>query len=77
METIIIDAPEVTRDAAVEHMVHHLQLAAMYFEAVPESYDDVRDEMLRLIKNDDRSIGPALAWFSHIHKYYEDMKERD
>jgi len=34
--TYTIDAPSVTEDEAMDLMLHHLALAAAYFEATPE-----------------------------------------
>ena len=73
-ETVGIDAPRVERWQAVELMTHHLQLAAMYFEAVPED-PAVRKELQRLLKDDDRSLSASLLWFDSIFNYYERLKE--
>jgi hypothetical protein len=43
-----LDAPRVRRSDAITLMVHHLMLAAMYFEATPDditpSLDEIMDE---------------------------------
>lgn len=77
MKIVGIDAPDVEQWAAVELMVHHLQLAAMYFEAIPDDMPAVDKELRSLIGEDDRSLEPALVWLARIDAYYEAMKERD
>ena len=75
-DTLKVDAPEVTRDEALELMVHHLQLAAMYFEAVRDT-PKTRVEVSRLLDRDARSRAAALAWYDTIYQYYEALKEGD
>lgn len=48
-EHLIPDAPPVTRDMALELMVHHLQLAHMYFQNIPEDREGNREEVERLL----------------------------
>lgn len=74
--TVAIDAPRVRPDVALELMVHHLQLAAMYFEAIPEGPASF-DEMVRLLREDERALAGAREWYDAINQFYEEMKDRD
>lgn len=47
-DSLIPDAPRVSRDAALELMVHHLQLAHMYFQNVPHDAEANKAEAYRL-----------------------------
>lgn len=47
-EYVSIDGPRVSRDAALELMVHHLQLAHCYFQCTIEDRAAKRDEAMRL-----------------------------
>ena len=75
-DTFGIDVPRVTRDEAVELMVHHLGLAASYFEATPEDAGaQVSDEIRRAL--DGPAVAASLAFATVIHSEFEEMKERD
>ena len=81
-ERLALDAPTVTRDEALELMVHHLKLAAMYYEAVPEDIKAVTDEMERLMAEDpvtgpEPALLAARSWLTRIYKVYEAMKDKD
>jgi hypothetical protein len=74
-----LDAPRVRRSDAITLMVHHLMLAAMYFEATPDditpSLDEIMDEA-----NEFRiapKVAAAVAWLKNIHASYEKMKDDD
>lgn len=75
-EKIGLDHVQVTRWQAHELMVHHLQLAAMYFEGVPEE-KEAREELIKLLGDDERAVSPALAWYDCIFNYYEKLKKDD
>lgn len=45
---ICTDGPRVHPDAALELMVHHLQLAHMYFQVAPDDHDANKIEAFRL-----------------------------
>ena len=47
-EYLSFDGPRVSRDAALELMVHHLQLAHSYFQNTIEDAATKRDEARRL-----------------------------
>lgn len=75
MELLNPDAPKVTPDFALELMVHHLQLAHMYFQNIPE---DSRKEAERLFNlqyfvlacKDDGGLGEAV-----LQPYYSNAPE--
>lgn len=69
-----LDAPKVRRADAITLMVHHLALASMYFEAIPDdlsgAYDEIRD--LGAFEDDPRRKA-AYVWLKVIHEAYEAM----
>jgi hypothetical protein len=75
-----LDAPRVRRSDAITLMVHHLMLAAMYFEATPDditpSLDEIMDEANALEARDPKIIA-AIVWLKSIHESYEKMKDDD
>lgn len=69
-----VDAPgPVHPDVALELMVHHLQLAAMYFEALPKSHEKNMAEINRLLKDDDRCRAGAPQFVEGLNDFYEAM----
>jgi hypothetical protein len=58
-EYLNIDAPRVSRDAALELMVHHLQLAHSYFQCTIDDADAKRDEAHRLFTE---ACGTVSRW---------------
>ena len=75
-----VDVPRVTRDEALELCAHHLKLATMYFEAVPDLTPHVIAEFRRLIQSDvEGYISPCeragMEWFKNIDRAYEATKE--
>lgn len=74
-DAVGVDAPDTTRDEATELMVHHLQLAAMYFEATPESDAETREEVRRLLADDDRALAGALPFYEALVAHYDAMKD--
>lgn len=70
-----VDAPSVTNDEATELMVHHLQLAAMYFEAVPPNDEQNLREIARLLKDDDRTLVAAKPFYLALQRFYDSMKD--
>lgn len=84
VKTVGVDAPRVTRDRAVELMIHHLELAAMYFEATPEDEAVVRGECERLMAR--RKVGTLTApvvfgmrvWLAEMNRVYrEEIEHHD
>lgn len=74
-----IDVPPVTQDEALELMVHHLSLAAAYFEAAPENYDDNIKEIERIMTSEIKGfVSPGLkaakAWLLAMDYTYNEMK---
>jgi hypothetical protein len=76
-KTYIVDAPRVGQDEALELMVHHLQLAAMYFEATSEDFEECLAEIKRLLEDDPRSAVSAIPWYSAISGFYKEVEKRD
>lgn len=73
------DAPRVTRDEALELMVHYLKLAAAYFQATPEDEDANFAEMTRLMTHEipgheDPALIAARLWFATMRAHYERLK---
>ncbi len=75
-----LDPPPVSRDAAVEIVVHHLALAATYFEATP---DDRCAQLLEEVERQRRlgclseHQGHAAVEFVHfLDNFYESLKCR-
>ncbi len=75
-EYLNIDGPRVSRDAALELMVHHLQLAHSYFQCTIDDADAKRDEAYRLftevqqgfsIWRDDGGLG-RTEWVKGDHQ---------
>lgn len=70
------DVPKVTSDEATELMVHHLGLAAAYFQCVPDDMNKaVNAEIWRQLKDDSFAFAPAQAFAEKILKLYEDDKD--
>lgn len=77
-----VDVPLVTSDEALEFMVHHLSLAAAYYEATGSDEDENYEEMIRLLFSGVPNYeGPCLTaakvWFQAIRKYYDDLEVED
>lgn len=82
MKTVGLDAPRVTADEAVELCIHHLQLAAMYFEATPDDTEQLLTEarriMLREVPSyDTPGYHAAVVWIADIAATYNQMKDDD
>lgn len=78
------DSIEVTPDEAVEHVVTHLRLAAMFFTNTPEDQGKaVEDEIERLAARE--TIGASMPpWYEAAISFnrslaarFEQMKEDD
>lgn len=76
----------VTRDEAVELCVHHLQLAAAYFEATPDDAGlQLAEEIERAVRASASGTIPddppwaraAHAWAEAIKWVFESMNEDD
>lgn len=74
-----IDARRVTRDEAVEFMIHHLVLATAYYEATPNDEAAVLIEVVRILNNDFQKEGPELtgarAFVAALNDYYARLKK--
>lgn len=78
MKKLNLDAPTTTADEATEFCVHHLRLAAMYFEAVPDDKNrSLGLEIIRQCKDDSRALEPALVWATAIYQYYDRLKREN
>lgn len=75
-----VDVPSVHPDAALELMVHHLQLAAAYFEPTRDE-PRTREELKRLLAAPVAPTheGPAehagLTWFDAITAWHDRVKK--
>lgn len=73
MTTFPIDPPQVTEDEAAVFMIHHLQLAAAYFEVSPP---DIELRMARVFAENPpihHLWWPAAqAWISVLQRTYEE-----
>ena len=76
MQKVSVSLPQVTQDEALEHVVHHLCLAACFFEAIPEERDETTAEFERLVREQEIPLEPAMAWFFTQHVYYEQLRAR-
>lgn len=68
-----------TRDEALEHMVHHLHLAHVYYQATPEDEAAVKAEVERLLDDETGRDGPevicARAFLAAANAYYAKLKQ--
>lgn len=73
-----IDARRVTRDEAVEFMIHHLVMATAFYEATPDDEAAVLSEVVRILNNDVLQEGPELtgarAFLAALNDYYARLK---
>lgn len=73
-QTIGVDAPRTTSKQSIELMTHHLQLAAMYFEATPKDTGKVTVKCLKLIGDKDGPTAKAsIAFLLAIDKYFNKL----
>lgn len=76
---IFTDGLGVTQDEAVELCVHHLRLAALFFEAGGNAESFV-EEVIRNSRGRQYErpwAGPALAWIKSISDEYVAMETED
>lgn len=73
------DGPKVHRDEAVEHVVHHLMLAAMFFEATPDDHGkQIVQELMRLVvlgRLSQHVERAATNFVDLLDGYYEGLKK--
>lgn len=78
MRYLSLDAPRVSQDAALELMVHHLQLAHMLFQATIEDVAAKRREAMRLFTEaqdeDAPEVVAGMEWLARMEEIYEEMK---
>jgi hypothetical protein len=82
--TVNSDHFKVTPDEALECMAHHLRLAALFYEMVPDERL-TRVELTRLLRKHSGDIpdlsepvvAAGLAFYDNIDAAYEKMKEND
>lgn len=68
-----VDAPKVRESDAVRIMLHHLALAAAYFEATPDTTIQALAELPDTFEGSSaRALGPARDWYLAMVKTYED-----
>lgn len=70
-----LDAPRVHPDTATELMAHHLELAAMYFEAIPDKPEENQKELARIVGKHEPACIAGLVWLKTIQAYYDKLKE--
>ena len=76
MKRLPIEVHSVTPDEACELVIHHLRLAAAYFEATPHD-QCVQLEIFRLIKQCTGQQSPTVDFVRVLHREYENMKRED
>lgn len=70
--------PSYTRDEATELCVHHLRLAAAFYQMTPEDNNaSLLSEIKRQCDGDEFSEKPAKEWAAKILKMYERLKKYD
>ena len=77
-----VDVPPVTEDEALEFVIHHLSLAAAYYEATPNDSNNNLKEMERMMASgiqnyETPALKAARAWFSTIEADFERMRNND
>lgn len=75
-----LDTIRVTPDEATELCAHHLQMAAMFFEATPQHFPSVKAEVLRLMAErvafnyaSPAQVG-ATAFLDAINRHYDGLE---
>lgn len=69
---------EVTQDEAVELCLHHLALAATFFEATPDDNNtQIIEELNRRYHMSNDVIAGSRGFLTAIHSYHEKLKEED
>jgi hypothetical protein len=77
-----LDAPRVTKDEAVEQTLHHLALAAMYYEATPDDDNEqILKEAKRMLASEAQGLdAPAVlgakAFLGALLVYYNGLAEK-
>ena len=81
---VTLAPPRVTKDEEVELCIHHLAMAAMYYEATPDDGNtQIKAEAERMLLDQSipNHVPPALAagraFLSAAHSYYEKLKAED
>lgn len=83
IERIESDSFNLSTDEAVEFTVHHLRLAALFFEATPEDAgEQLREEIERMAKLTnpayrDPWVEAARAFVDRITHTFEGMRKAD
>lgn len=74
---ICTDGIKVTKDEAVELAIHHVLLAAKFFEATPDPFP--HEEVIRILKEKDTCIETQsiVDFFVAIDNAYNEAKSRD
>lgn len=81
-DRVSLDPPRVTRDEAVALCIHHLELAATYFEATPDDGAEAIRDQIRKGTAAGAGRGPAvcdavMAFINSLDDYYESLKKED
>lgn len=75
---VSLDAPRVHRDHALELMVHHLQMAHMYYQATRDDHEANRAEITRMLTEDrmiSRWVDDGGLGGAELVPYYPDHPE--
>lgn len=64
-----IDMVSVTEDDAVKFMIHHLSLAASYFEAVPINTGPIKTAIRHTLP--DMAAEAAIDWLNRLDAQYK------
>lgn len=75
-QTLGVDPKRVTPWEAVELMIHHLELARMYYEATPNEHEEVKKETIRIMERDEKNppdLQAAMVWLDKIKQVYDEM----
>lgn len=76
-ETVNTDSIRTNKDEALELMMHHLNMAQVFFEIIDDDDPDVVDEVLRICYEKGIHKVPVLEFLSAISKVYKDMEKLD
>jgi hypothetical protein len=73
--------PRVTDDEATELMVHHLEIAAIYYKNTPDDHAAILVEVTRLMTRElpgfhTDALAGALGFLTAISDYHERLKKQ-
>lgn len=77
IETFQTDGLKVTRDEATELCIHHLRLAAIFFECGAKELSPWLEELRRQCPLDDLQYSAMRKFLEEIFDSYEEAARRD